>query len=181
MEIWLIRHAESSGQSPTAPLTALGETQAQMLAATLKHLKINGLFSSPYQRAVSTLAPYAAKIGSKIQTNQDFCERLLAPELRQDWLVHVKASFKDPHYKLKGGESLFETAQRMRRGIATVAATNLTRVAIASHGNAISSLLMQLNPDFGFTEWQSIQNPDIFCLTLEHNMPIRYVPVPLKK
>jgi broad specificity phosphatase PhoE len=49
--VFLVRHCDSSGPLPSAPLTPLGQRQARILAAYLARQTIDLLVSSPYTRA----------------------------------------------------------------------------------------------------------------------------------
>jgi 2,3-bisphosphoglycerate-dependent phosphoglycerate mutase len=49
--LYLVRHCQSSGQAPDAPLTALGRQQAEQLAAWLRPLGVARIVSSTYLRA----------------------------------------------------------------------------------------------------------------------------------
>src|SRR4051812_46465684 len=54
MHLLLVRHCQSSGQAPDAPLTPLGQQQADQLADLLQARGIARIVSSPYTRAVQT-------------------------------------------------------------------------------------------------------------------------------
>jgi broad specificity phosphatase PhoE len=51
MRALLVRHCESSGQEPEAPLTSRGSDQARDLAAVLRGQLIGRVVSSPYRRS----------------------------------------------------------------------------------------------------------------------------------
>ena len=53
--IYLIRHAESTGQQPDAALRDLGKKQAQDMVARLRELSPDGAISSPYVRAMEII------------------------------------------------------------------------------------------------------------------------------
>ena len=77
--LYLIRHAESTGQQPDAALSDLGKKQAQDMVARLRDLSPDGAISSPYVRAVETIQPYCDSAGLDIQTDLDLAERQLKP------------------------------------------------------------------------------------------------------
>ena len=52
--IYLIRHAQSTGQQPDSELTELGKNQTQDMMVGLRDLRPDGAFSSLYRRVVET-------------------------------------------------------------------------------------------------------------------------------
>lgn len=59
VRVYLVRHCESSGQQPDAPLTALGAAQAEQLAAFLRPFGVGWIVSSPFRRARQSVEPLA--------------------------------------------------------------------------------------------------------------------------
>ncbi|SFE70143.1 Histidine phosphatase superfamily (branch 1) [Paenibacillus algorifonticola] len=64
--IYLVRHCQAKGQEPDAPLTVAGIEQSQQLAVFLANKQIEGIISSPYERAYRTISPLADAIGLPI-------------------------------------------------------------------------------------------------------------------
>ena len=170
----LIRHAQSSGQSPDAELTDLGTQQAIALADFLMPLGVDGLFSSPYQRAQATITPFGERAGLPLTIVPDLHERVLSPEPLDDWLDHIARSFVEKSYKMPGGESLSETSMRGLSALRTISKSGGNLPAAASHGNLIASILNSIDPDFGFDQWRTMRNPDVFELKLQDGLPIDY-------
>lgn len=169
--IFLIRHAASSGQAPDAELSADGKLQAENLATWLEGQGIDALYSSPYRRAVATLEPFSGQSGLPISILSDLRERRLAPTPLPDYKIHLARSFDDRSYKLEGGESLNETCQRAIAELRVVYGANVQLAAVAAHGTLISSIFNFVDPNFGFEDWQALQNPDVFRVTLEDHGP----------
>src|SRR5262249_36884644 len=61
MHVLLIRHCESTGQAPDAPLTARGRAQADALADALRNDAIARVVTSPWCRARDTAAPLVGR------------------------------------------------------------------------------------------------------------------------
>ncbi len=163
----LIRHAKSEMRLdlPEAewPLSDEGRRQAETLAAELALHPIDALWSSPYPRAVATIAPYATVRGLDIQIDHDLRERLLSPHLMDDFETPLRRSFEDEHFALPGGESGFVCRGRVMAALARVVAAHKGEVVgVATHGNAIALTLSALDPTIGFDFWKSIRNPDLF-------------------
>ena len=75
--VLLIRHCQSTGQSTDSPLTELGCEQAVALAAWLAGRGVDRIVSSPYQRAIDTVLPFASRAGMEVETDERLGERRL--------------------------------------------------------------------------------------------------------
>lgn len=63
----LVRHAEkASDGTDDPPLTEQGQARAELLKATLAAAGVDAIYSTPYQRNTSTVAPLAAALGLTI-------------------------------------------------------------------------------------------------------------------
>ena len=158
----LVRHCESSGQAPDAPLTPRGNDQAEALAAFLAQHPITRVVSSPYLRARQSIGPLARKLGLEVELDARLAERRLSPSPIDGWREVVKRAFEDPDYRVPGGESAGET---LARGLAAIRpvleAPGDGLVAIASHGQLLSLVLHSIDPRFGYAGWESLSNPDV--------------------
>jgi len=164
----LIRHCESSGQAPDAPLTEAGERAAVALADRLEALRPDAVYSSPYRRARTTLQPFAERAGLAIVEDARLHERVLSERPLDDWLEHIRRSYEDmDHIAGTGGESLRETQTRALAALADIMARGHRLPAVTSHGNLISTILRAADPDFGFEDWRALRNPDLFELSFD--------------
>ena len=59
--LYLVRHAEKQADSKNPPLTQCGEERAKQLATLLSKAKIKSVYSTNYQRTMSTAAPLSSK------------------------------------------------------------------------------------------------------------------------
>lgn len=137
-------------------------------------LKVDGVVSSPYLRARNTAAPFAAGNGLAVEVHDDLYERVLSLEPLPDWLVHVRRSFEDFDYAVGGGESLNATCDRALGALRDVLALRHGFPAVVTHGNLIASILGRVDPAFGFEQWRTMKNPDLFSLTFEAGTPVGY-------
>ncbi len=163
--VYVVRHCQAAGQEPAAPLTPAGSAQAEALAEFLLPLGIERIVSSPFTRAVHSIAPLAARLRLEVEQDARLRERALG-EAAPDWLECLRRSFDDLDLCFAGGES---SREAMRRAVAAV--DDLLRHAtrktlIVSHGNLIALLLRHFDPRVGFETWQALTNPDVFCVTL---------------
>ncbi|QJC50790.1 histidine phosphatase family protein [Paenibacillus albicereus] len=164
--IYLIRHARASGQEPQAELTAEGREQAERLAAFLAGFGIERVISSPYVRALETIAPFAAAAGLSVEADARLAERVLSAAPLPDWEERLRDSFLDPELRLEGGESGSEALERGRAAIAELERSVHKAGAAVSHGNLLALLVGAFDPSFGFDGWRAMRNPDVFELAI---------------
>ena len=80
MEILLIRHGlpekivNEDGSPADPPLSEIGHSQAGKMAAWLRELKIDRLYSSPMRRALQTAKPLAGKLGLEVEVRDGVAE-----------------------------------------------------------------------------------------------------------
>ena len=113
------------------------------------------IFSSPYKRAVDTIAGYAESAEHQIQTVEDFREREHA--WVNDWLASVTKQWADFAYKLPGDESFEEVQRRNIAALNDVLGQhkNMT-IVIGTHGFALSTILNYYDKSFGFNEFMDM-------------------------
>lgn len=83
LQLYLIRHAESMGNIETdkifdavnPPLTYHGEIQAQALAERMSSVKLDAVYSSPLERAISTAMPTVNACNTKVFFEPLLCEK----------------------------------------------------------------------------------------------------------
>jgi 2,3-bisphosphoglycerate-dependent phosphoglycerate mutase len=171
----MIRHCESSGQAPDAPLTEAGTRAAEALADRLEALNPDAVYSSPYLRARTTVQPFADRAGLTIIEDARLHERVLSGEPLDDWLDHIRRSYEDlDHVAGTGGESLRATQTRALAALGDIVARGHRLPIVASHGNLISSVLRAADPDFGFEAWRALKNPDLFELDFDGARSVGY-------
>ncbi len=168
--IFLIRHGKSSleGADRERGLAEEGQKQAEQLADILKDLdpEIKSLFSSPFNRAILTLKPFADKSQLTVKTNENLRERHLSDEPIEDIVKERQNMWADLDYKLPGGESGTESQQRGSTVIEGIVCEidDGTSAAVMSHGNLIGLIIKKYKPKFGYDDWKSMTMPDIIRL-----------------
>ena len=169
----LVRHCESSGPRPDAPLTERGRAQAVRLADFLTEYRIDAIVSSPYRRARDTIAPFAGATGLAVSIDPRLAERRMSEEPDADWRETLRRSFDDPEHRLPGAESARETVARGRAAIDDLL-TGTWRMPVAvSHGQLIGLVLHTLDARFGFTRWEEMSTPDVYLLVADGG-PVRF-------
>ena len=154
--IYLIRHSKSlksknlnftndltnQEKNEKLPLSVEGENIAYNLAKKFEN-KIDEIWSSNYERAIST-AKYIAELNNiNININEDFNERKLGNDKNIDESFWLTQLYEDDAKPLNG-ESRHEVRTRMLNGLMNII-NNIEEnktVAIVSHATAITFLLM---------------------------------------
>src|SRR5215212_6808464 len=95
VHLYLVRHCQSTGQEPDAPLTALGREQSEHLADVLQEHGIARIVSSSYARARQTADPLARRLGLSVETDKRLIERVLSSEPLNDWRNRLQAAWED--------------------------------------------------------------------------------------
>ena len=173
MVFYLVRHAESAPradlQEADWPLSENGAGQARDLARLLGRLGIGEVYSSPYRRAVDTVAPFAAAAGLDVRLMPGLRERKLVPGYLADFRGTAERAWLDFHFALPGCESSADGQACMLRAVEDVrAGSRAAVVLLSSHGNAIGLLLNALTGGrFGYEDWLAMPRPALY--RLEHS------------
>lgn len=181
MKAFLIRHASSAHQGPDAPLTDTGYAQAEKLARHLAKLNIGALFSSPFRRAQETIAPYATLSNQTVIVLDDLRERTLSASPLPDWKDHIARSFADPNYAPEGGESHVDLRRRAAIAFEKIAESDHPLPAFVTHGGLTAAVFSAANPSFGFEDWQSLRNPDLFAVALQERQVMAFERIELEE
>jgi probable phosphoglycerate mutase len=157
MELWLVRHGESTWNAARrlqggldAPLSTRGRSQARALAAGLAPVRFDALYTSPLSRAWETARPCGAALGLAAVTIDDLREVGLG-----DWegltLETILARDGDRYERWlraplqhapRGGEPMTALAGRVGGALARLGRRHAGgRVLVVSHGGAIASAL----------------------------------------
>lgn len=165
--IFLLRHAQSRPDQDVPnsdwPLSELGLSQAEALVKPLSELGIDQVFSSPYRRALETVAPFARAVGLEVTAVPDLREHenhLTGSE--REFRSMLQKMWTDFDYRADGGETFRECQARVVQAVKGIAEACRGRTPlVSSHGNAIGVFLNHLHPNFGYEDWRHIRNPDL--------------------
>jgi 2,3-bisphosphoglycerate-dependent phosphoglycerate mutase len=165
--ILLLRHAESrpDHDRPESdwPLSDRGRAQAQQLIAPLVAERPAQLVSSPYLRALDTLAPFANASGLPVTIEAALRECTFRKGFAADWPAPIARAWVDRNVAAAGCESADRCQARVVdcvRALAQQCADG--PVLICSHGNAIALLLNAIDPAFGYAQWQAMAMPALY-------------------
>jgi 2,3-bisphosphoglycerate-dependent phosphoglycerate mutase len=173
LDLILVRHAEAIpfGSPDVAdddrPLSDAGREAAAELAEELDGWEVTAVYSSPYPRALETVAVLARRRGLDVQVLEDLRERRLSVEPHDGWRDSLERSWTDADFALPGAES-GRAAQR--RAIGTLDLLRVRhpdggRLVVGSHGNLISLMLQALEPDIGFAFHMAMPVPALYRIT----------------
>jgi len=148
--LFLVRHCESTGQEASAPLTAVGHTQAVLLADHLEAVGVDLLVASPYTRAQQSVAPLAQRLGLSVETDARLAERLLSATPLAHWREAIRQTFADLDLAWPGGESSRTAMARGRAAVDTLLARPERVAVVVTHGNLMTLILRSLEAPFDF-------------------------------
>ncbi len=168
-EIYLIRHCEAEGQPYEANLTERGLVQAKHLSDFFSKIKVDGIISSPFLRAIQSIEPTSNEKKIGIVLDERLSERMLSTSDLPDWLEKLEATFEDLELKFDGGESSQEATDRAISVIDEIIKSDNHTTIVVTHGNLMSLILKQFNKEIGFENWKSLSNPDIYLLKFKNN------------
>lgn len=159
--IYFIRHAEPNYENHDdrlRELTEKGMADRKLVTEYLSDIPVDVVLSSPFKRAVDTVADFAKNYGYEIETLEAFRERKVDSCWIEDFYNFSKRQWEDFDYKLSDGETLREVQNRNISALTEV----LTRfsgktVVVGSHGTALSTVINYFCKDFGFHEFEKIR------------------------
>lgn len=169
----VVRHCSATGQEHEAPLTAIGEHQANDLASFLitEQLTIQNIISSPFTRAVQSITPYASHMQLPIQEDERLTERILSDVPMSNWLQMLEQTFTDIDIAFPGGESTRQATERVQSLIHSILQDDTQKVTLlVTHGNLFTLILKIFDASIGFSTWKSLSNPDVYEITIEQGM-----------
>ena len=155
--IYLIRHSEPTPKAnlkfinnkdsfqvanEKAFLSVSGEKRAEELSQKDELQKIDAVYSSNYVRALGTAKYIALENNTIINVDERLNERKIGEigELSPNEFERLQK--KDFDFKLSGGESFNQTKKRMIEAVKSILMFETgNRVAIVSHGTALTALL----------------------------------------
>jgi 2,3-bisphosphoglycerate-dependent phosphoglycerate mutase len=173
-DLVLVRHAVPFLPVPGGPddfgrgLTDEGHAQAEQLAAELTALEPVEIVSSPYLRAVQTVAPAARRLGLPVRAVPALREwdSGLAP--RPDFAEHYAASWADPGFVRPGGESLARLSERAVAALAELAGRHGGgTVVVGSHGTFVSRALAGFGVAVDWAFSQAMPMPAVYRLRFD--------------
>jgi 2,3-bisphosphoglycerate-dependent phosphoglycerate mutase len=159
MILYCIRHGETvsnaarriQGQSES-PLSPLGHRQCQAIAAALRELPIDKIYSSPLRRALDSAQCIADALGLSVEIeaklmeiNAGIFQGLTWDEIDEKHPADAKKwKSHDPDFRIPNGESRRDLLQRAREAFFHIRECGGQHVVVVAHGGLLSAALKAL-------------------------------------
>lgn len=167
--IYLVRHAQATGQAADAPLTAEGREQAEALAEFLSGAGIGRIVSSPFARALQSIEPLSRRLKIEIKSDERLIEAALSVIDYSDWLDKLRETFSDFELSFEGGESSRAATERAIAALNDALVLETEPIVLVTHGRLLALILKRFDSKYGFAEWQHLTAPDVFRLVITEN------------
>lgn len=170
----VVRHCSATGQERDAALTIAGEKQAHFLADFLiqNNLQIESIISSPFTRAIQSIAPFALRTNLTVGEDERLEERILSNNPMEDWLQKLEYTFTNIDIAFLGGESTKQAMDRVASLIQDILQQEHQVTLLVTHGNLLTLILKYFDNRIGFLEWKNLSNPDIYEITIDEQTTI---------
>lgn len=171
--IYFVRHAEpnyNNHDDRQRELSSKGMEDRKLVTEYFSEIPVDAVLSSPYKRAVDTVADVAARYGYEMERIEDFRERRVDSCWIDNFDEFARKQWEDFDYKLSDGESLHEVQDRNIRALMEVLDKYSGKtVVIGSHGTALSTIIHYFREDFGYRGFERIRTwmPWIVCFSFE--------------
>lgn len=161
-EVFFIRHAEpdyDNHDDMSRELSSKGLQDRKLVTKFLLNQHIDVILSSPYRRAIDTVADFAETVNLEIKIIDDFRERKVDSKWISDFNTFCRKQWENFNYKLSDGETLKETQDRNIRALKNVLKKyNGKNIVIGSHGTALSTIISYYDNTFGYSDFEKIRN-----------------------
>jgi len=151
--IYFIRHAQSDfsvKEDAIRPLTAKGKKDSLRVTEALKPFSISRIYSSPYRRAIETLADLEKNLNLEIIKKEGFRERKVGRWV-DDFENFTRKQWQDFSYKIPEGECLEEVQKRNINSLHEVLSeASGENIVIGTHGTALCTIINFLDSSCGF-------------------------------
>jgi len=143
----------------TRELSPKGLRDRKLVTAFLMDKKVDAVLSSPYKRAVDTVAEFARSRNLPVTTLWDFRERKVESAWIEDFDGFCRRQWADFDYRRSDGETLREVQDRNIRALKGVLDGHRDEtLVIGSHGTALSTVINHYDPSFGYDAFFRIRD-----------------------
>ena len=172
--VYFVRHAQPNYENHNdaqRELTPKGMADREQVTAYLQDKNIDVVFSSPYKRAIQTVAHFSEINNLPIILIPDFRERKVESGWIDDFDEFCFKQWENFEYKRLDGESLREVQERNICALSHVLEKcDGKNILIGSHGTALSTIINFYDSEFGYDDFRRIKDlmPWIVILRFEN-------------
>lgn len=182
-KVYFVRHCEpnyNNRDDKSRELSAKGLVDRELVTQFLSDKNIEVVLSSPYKRAIDTVAQFADSKRLNIEIIDEFRERKVDSVWIEDFVSFSQAQWADFCYKLSDGESLNEVQSRNISALTKVLEKYKDKnIAIGTHGTALSAIINYYDNSFGYEDFEKIRTvmPWIVEFTFKNDecISIKYI------
>ena len=175
--IYFVRHAQADNtnrDSRNRPLTEKGMADRVLVTEYLADKAIDAVISSPYKRAVDTVADFAEKYGFEIEIVEDFREHNYSNAWlpSDEYFPVIEKKWADFSHRNSGAESFDELQKRNIAALDCVLARYAGKnIAIGTHGAALSTIINYYDNAYGYQDFMAMvhKTPWIVKMTFDKN------------
>jgi len=159
--IYFIRHAESDRSvrdGRIRPLTEKGMAERRLVTEFLRDKSIDAVLSSPFKRAVDTVADFAEQYGFEIEIIDDFREQRGDSDIPRDdagnpLISFLERQWMDLSYKLSDGECITEVQERNIAALNNVLLRYKGKnIVVGTHAMALTAIINHYDNSYGFKD-----------------------------
>jgi 2,3-bisphosphoglycerate-dependent phosphoglycerate mutase len=174
--VLLIRHCQSTGQGFDAPLSEAGHQQAIELSGWLTSCGIDRIVSSPFDRAVDTILPFAKGMGLEFELDKRLGERVLGAwfETIEAHRDGVRLAMADREMRYGDGETGLDVTARGWPALIEALDGSNAVTALVSHGQMCAHLLREIDGTSGYDVWRAMTTPDVFEIWRDDEGSLHY-------
>jgi len=170
-KVYFVRHAQSDNtvrNDRSRPLTGEGMRDSKAVTWLLAGREIGYIASSPYTRAIDTVADLAEFSGLPINVSEDLRERNAGGWHGGRFFEFIEKQWADFDYHIEDGECLREVQERNIRILKKLLSEHEgENIVVATHGTALSTMLNYYYPQFDFECFKKIVNFMPFVIRLD--------------
>lgn len=159
--LYFVRHAEPNYENHddrSRELSEKGLSDRRLVTEYLSDKGVDAVLSSPFRRAVDTVADFARVYGHRVETVDGFRERRVDSAWIEDFDAFARRQWEDFDYKLSDGETLREVQRRNIRALDQVLARFPGKtVVVGSHGTALCTVIQYFRKEFGFADFERVR------------------------
>lgn len=162
--IYVVNHGDAEGFLAHDGLTAKGILQAEEVGAFLENYPVERVITSSLMRARQTASSIGDKLAIHIEEDSRLAERQMSSQRFDDWLLKVEDTFLDLNLSYEDGETSNDAMQRVCEVVKEL--PDKSHTVVVTHSLLLVLLFRCYNDRVGFDEWQDIQHPDVYKMTI---------------